>query len=47
MFEMVPRFQTATEEALGSHEGEGIKPAGWALRHRGVGSATQLVRGTS
>lgn len=44
MFEMVPRFQAASE-ALGSHEGKGVKPAAWALRHGGVGSLTQLVRG--
>lgn len=30
MFTMVPRFQTASEEALGSREGESVKPAGWA-----------------
>lgn len=45
MFEMLPGFQAASEEALGSREGEGVKPAGGALRHGGVGSPTQLVRG--
>lgn len=45
MFTVVPRFQTASEEALGSGEDENVKPAGWAPQTLGVGSSAQLVRG--
>lgn len=47
MFTMVPRFQTASEEALGSCEGENVKPAGWAPQTLGGGELRAACERTS